>query len=87
MSEGDPRREVDETILRMRDQLLENAVKYGARQGVSLSTVSKLVADDGKFLPGLKGKGPEDISLTVGKYRKVMNKLFDLLESPSGSKE
>ncbi len=87
MSEGDPRREVDETIVRMRDQLLDNAVKLGARQGVSLSTVSGKVAGDGKFLPGLKGKGPAEINLSTGKYRKVMNKLFDLLGVSSDTKE
>lgn len=76
---SDPRREVDENIVRMRDEILENAVKLGARMGISLSTVSGKVAGDGMFIPKLKGKGPEEINISTGKYRKVMNKLYDLL--------
>ncbi|MBO6511535.1 MAG: hypothetical protein JJ979_24145 [Roseibium sp.] len=87
MSEADPKGAIDQDLERMRDQLLESAVAYGARQGIGLSTVSREVAGDGKFLPGLKGTPPEELNFTVGKYRKVMRKLIDRLGPPPNAKE
>ena len=63
------------------DALINKAKTFAARTGKSLSTVSLLAANNGKFLDGIiSGKG-----CTVDRYNRVMSYLEENMPQDSHS--
>ncbi|CAM3777780.1 hypothetical protein [Litorimonas haliclonae] len=60
--------------MKLREKLLQRAENYCTRNGITLSTLSSRLANDGKVLPSLKtGK-----DLTTGRYEAITSQLDGL---------